>query len=137
MKSFIFSLVGFLSASSFGGDVYRCAEKASDAIAANRLQYMVVLKELEDVRPVPEGFDYARHTEVSILSRDPQAGGRFTLDRSPFRTISKYEDVNLITEEKSRGFSLHIYLDEFDQASLKIKGVKKSMRVTCSRNDEI
>lgn len=115
---------------------YKCSEKASDAVAKNRLQYSVIvttLAEIKDPKVVGES-DRAEKVRVSVLSRSPKAGGGFKLDRPSFEAIAKSEDVVFHIRSAAHGFSFNLYMDELDQTSMKLAGVRGDIRLNCGSN---
>jgi len=53
------------------------------------------------------------------------------LDRPSFSAIAKFEDVMYFVDSKAKKFSLHMYLDELDQTSVKIQGVRGKINMNC------
>ncbi|MEW6055449.1 MAG: hypothetical protein AB1540_02455 [Bdellovibrionota bacterium] len=131
------SLVLFLAlastASANAKEDLRCVENAKKAQSKGRQQYAVTLKELKEIedRRIKGDHDRAAWVRVSILVKSP-ADSEYKLERKPFRAVARSSDVFYnINEWRKRGFNMTVYLDELDQTVVKIKGVKKSIRMTC------
>jgi hypothetical protein len=117
---------------------YKSFEGPKEAIAKNRLQYGVIvttLAKVTDPRIVGE-HDGAERVRVQILARDPRRGGSFKTARNPFETISFQDDVMYsINAYRKHGLSLMIYLDEMDQTSVKLKGIRGSISMETESNE--
>ncbi len=134
MKSILTIIAILISANSFAGNVYKCAEKSQTALAKNRLQYSVIIQELKKITDpkIVGKNDSATSVNVSILSRNPKVGGSFTLDRPSFKAVATSYDVMFsIDSKKENGFELSMYMDELDQTSVKIPGVKERVHMNC------
>ncbi len=132
MKLFILFLV--IAASSAQARQFKCSEKATDALAKNRVQYSVLVTTLSEItNPILKGdYDHVTNVRVSILSREPRTGsGPFRLDRPSFEAIAKSEDVNYNIRSPKHGFSFGVYLDEMDQSWMKLTGVRGDIRLNC------
>ena len=138
MKVLSLFVVLFATASA-NASHYKCAEKAADAVAKNRLQYSVfitTLAEIKDPKVVGQ-HDRADKVRVSVMSRNPKvASSRFALNRPSFEAIAKSEDVMFqIDARRNHGFQFNMYLDELDQTSMKLSGVRGDIRLNCSSNE--
>ena len=135
MRTSIYGLGLFLSfclVTSANARTFRSIEKQEDAIGKNRGQYMVIVKVLAPVTdPRVKGeHDSADTVRVEILARDPHARAAFKPVRQPFVTYAFNDDVMYNVQAwKNHGFGMMIYLDEFDQTSAKLKGVRGSIRM--------
>lgn len=113
---------------------YLCAEKAAEARKGRRLQYGVKVATpggITDPKVVGD-YDHAKRVEVSVFSRDPNGSHPFRLDRPAFRAIAKSADVHYhIDARRTHGFHLDMYLDEMDQTSMELKGVRGDIRMSC------
>lgn len=129
--SFAYSVLAlFMFASAAMAGTYKSVESAQDAIAKNRLQYAVhvtTLGKITDPKIVGE-HDYAERVRVEILARDPRKPSKFKLARNAFETVAFTDDVMFsISSWRKHGISMMIYLDEMDQTSVKLKGVRGSV----------
>ena len=134
MKSFIAACLLFTAASAHAENFF-CKESSQDAIQQNRAQYAVSIIEKSAItdKRVIGNSDYAKHVLVTVLSRDPKSSLKFTAVRPAFAAIAKNEDVMYsVNATKSNGVSIMIYLDELDQTSVKLKGITKSLQMTCT-----
>lgn len=132
MKLALALVLAGLCSSTFAA-TYKCAETAEKALEEGRLQYSVILKEgrkITDPKIVKDN-DAAGYVKVSVLSRDPEVGGRFELDRPSFTSIATYADVLFNIEDKRNGFQFWMYMDEEDETGMKLRGVKGSMHLKC------
>ena len=136
MRVFTYGL-GFLAALSLtvsaamAGE-YMSFEKEEDAIAKNRLQYAVRVtrgERIKDPKIVGE-HDYAERVEVEVLAKSPHTRAAFKRMRGPFKLIAYTDDVMYsIGSWRKHGISMMIYLDELDQTSVKLKGVRGSIQM--------
>lgn len=136
MKSMIASAL-FLVAASAHAENFFCKESSKDAIEQRRLQYAVSIVEkskITDPRVVGQ-YDYAKNVIVTTWSRNPNSSQQFAKIRS-FAAVAKSADVSyFIDAKKTEGVSVGIYLDELDQTTVTLKGLKKSLQMTCTGND--
>lgn len=126
------------AASAFAG-TYRSHESAGDALAKNRLQYGVhvtTLARITDPKIVGE-HDYAEKVRVEIVARDPhKPASKFKPVRNAFECVAFTDDVMFsISAWRKHGLSLMIYLDEMDQTSIKLKGVRGSISMETESED--
>lgn len=136
MKLVLASIL-LVSAASAHAESFFCAEAAQDAIQQRRAQYAVSIvetKNITDKRVIGE-YDYAKNVAVTVLSRDPKASLKFAPARR-FSAVAKIADVSYVIDaKKNDGVNISIYLDELDQTSVSLKGIKKSLQMTCTRKD--
>lgn len=139
MRTFTYGL-GILAALCLGVSAavaaeptsYKSFEKPEDAIAKNRLQYAVFVTRGEKIKDpkVLGDHDFAEHATVEVLAKDPHTRAMFKRVRGPFKTVAYLDDVMYtISAYRKGGVSMTIYLDEFDQTSVKLKGVRGSIHM--------
>lgn len=116
---------------------FKCAETAQAALAQNRPQYAVFVTEfarITDGRVIGRN-DYANRVRVSVLARNPiQPNSAFALIRPTFEAVSKAEDVAYVIDaSRQAGFSMFIFLDELDQTTVRLNGIRGPLHMNCSR----
>lgn len=137
MKLAIASILLF-SAASAHAESFFCAEAASDAVQQRRAQYAVSIVEKSDITDprVVGDFDYAKNVEVTVLSRSPNLPAKFAPARPKFAAVAKIGDVSYFVDAKRKeGVYISMYLDELDQTTVTLKGIKKSLQMKCSRSN--
>jgi hypothetical protein len=139
MKALVYSFVSLMIlASAAVAGTYRSVEKPEDAIAKNRLQYAVhvtTLGKITDPKIVGE-HDFAEKVRVEVFAKDPKKPGQFKAARNPFETVAFLDDVMFsVSAWRKHGVSLMIYLDELDQTSVKLKGVRGSLQMETDSNE--
>jgi hypothetical protein len=134
MKVFSLSLL-LLAASSANATHFKCTETAESPLLQKRLQYSVFVTTVAPItdRRIIGRNDSAEKVRISLLSRNPKfVGSPFKLDRPSFEAVAKTADVSYqIDALKTHGFGLYIFLDELDQTSMKLSGVRGSVRMNC------
>ncbi len=115
---------------------FKCMETKADAMKKNRnKQYGVLVMSLGriDNPKVVGEVDYAEAVKVLVLSRDLRdPSAKLKADRPTFRAVAKSEDVMYeIKAWKRNNFRLMIFMDELDQTSMSLRGVKGSIRMNC------
>lgn len=137
MKLFIATCLLFTAASAHAENFF-CKESSKDALEQRRAQYAVAIVEkraITDKRVIGDN-DYAKNVLVTVLSRDPKSTQAFAAVRPGFAAVAKSADVNYIIDAaKKDGVTISIYLDEMDQTSVRLKGIKKSLQMTCTGTD--
>src|SRR4051794_10740327 len=115
-----------MSAATAQADTYKCFETAEQAIQAGRAQYGVIAtagKRIGDPDVVGDA-EYAYKAHAQVLSRDPESGDRWTTQRS-INTVILVSDVAYMIEAwESKGIKFTMFLDELDQTSMSLRGVR-------------
>jgi hypothetical protein len=142
MKTLTYGL-GFLAAlcltvSAAVAGEYRSFEKDEDAAAEGRKAYAVHItrgERIKDPKIVGE-HDYAELVSVEILAKEPYARTLFRRVRGPYTTIAYTDDVMYtISSWKKCGINMTIFLDEMDQTSVKLRGVRGAIRMDTHGED--
>lgn len=138
MKTLVLFLVAFASSSAFA-ESFKCAEDSKVALQENRLQYAVFVNQVNEIKnpEIIKDNDRASYVLVSVLSRDPKAGGSFKLNRPTFGSVATMADVMFFIDDKKHDFSFHLYMDELDQTSMKLRGLKKGIQLNCAQVHDI
>jgi hypothetical protein len=118
-----------------GNSSYKCFESdRQSALFQKRLQYGVIITAQARAtasRPA-HGYDSVEKVKVTLLSRDPRKGGAYGVDRPEFDSVAKSEDVLYVVNSwRKNGVSLTIYLDEMDQSSLTLRGIRNPIQLIC------
>lgn len=116
---------------------FKCAELAASAASQNRPQYAVFLTSLGRITDgrVVGRWDYAERVRVSLLARNPmQPQSHFALVRPSFEAVAKSEDVMYFIDAwQQTGFKMKMYLDELNETSVQLNGIRGTLRMNCMR----